>query len=301
MKQLSAVKGLLWHWHHTIPQDVLIARNVIRAAEMMGLKVYPNTNTCWHYDDKLAQKYLLEGVGAPVVPTYVFYNQPEALAWVSQTTFPKIFKLRKGAGARNVRLVATASEAEKLIRQAFNRGFKPVPGYFSDFETKLGKTRAGADLLAKVQRLPKRLIIIHRANKFMGRERGYVYFQDFIPDNQYDTRVVIIGKRAFAYMRMVRPGDFRASGAGKFAFDLEKLNPACIRIAFDITQKLAAQSLAFDFVTDLQGNPYIIEISYSFGTVGLKQCRGYFDQGLTWHEETLLPEDAILIDFLEEF
>lgn len=301
MQQLSGVKGLLWHWHHTLPGDVLIARNLIRAVEMMGLKVYPNINTCWHYDDKIAQKYLLEAVGAPVVPTYVFYNQHDALAWCNQASFPKVFKLRKGAGAQNVKLVHTASEARSLILKAFNQGFKPVPGYFRDFETKLGKTHLYTELGGKLRRLPKSLFTIYQANKLMGRERGYVYFQDFIADNQYDTRVVIIGKRAFAYMRIVRPGDFRASGAGKFEFDRDKLNTACIRVAFDVAQKLGAQSLAFDFVTEGKKEPLLIEISYSFGTVGLKQCSGYFDDALTWHEETLLPEDAILKDFLNEF
>ena len=51
-----------------------------------------------------------------------------------------------------------------------------------------------------------------------GREIGYAYFQDFIPENQFDIRVVVIGKRSFAIKRMVRKDDFRASGSGKIKY-----------------------------------------------------------------------------------
>ena len=72
--QLASVDALLWHWHHQDPSAQLMARQVIMAAEAMGVAVFPNTPTCWHFDDKVAQKYLLEAVGAPLVPTYVFYD-----------------------------------------------------------------------------------------------------------------------------------------------------------------------------------------------------------------------------------
>ena len=35
----------------------------------------------------------------------------------------------------------------------------------------------------------------------MGREKEYIYFQDFIPGNDYDTRVTIIGDRARLYKK----------------------------------------------------------------------------------------------------
>jgi hypothetical protein len=69
--QLASVDALLWHWHHQDPCAQLMARQVIMAAEAMGIAVFPNTPTCWHFDDKVAQKYLLEAVGAPLVPTYI--------------------------------------------------------------------------------------------------------------------------------------------------------------------------------------------------------------------------------------
>jgi hypothetical protein len=42
-----------------------------------------------HFDDKIAQKYLLEAVEAPLAPSYVFFHKEDALGWISQATFPK--------------------------------------------------------------------------------------------------------------------------------------------------------------------------------------------------------------------
>jgi len=53
-------------------------------------------------------------------------------------------------------------------------------------------------------------------------------------------------------------------------------------------------------VTDRSGEPKIIEISYAFGTKGLNQCSGYFDETCGWHNEQIKAEEAILIDFLDQ-
>ena len=119
MQQLAGADGLLWHWNHQDPAEVLAARHVVLAAETLGLVVFPSTPTCWHFDDKIAQKYLLEAMGAPLVPTYVFYELEEARRWIDSASFPKVFKLRKGAGSQNVRLVRDREEARVLAKRAF--------------------------------------------------------------------------------------------------------------------------------------------------------------------------------------
>ena len=45
--------------------------------------------------------------------------------------------------------------------------------------------------------------------------KDYVYFQKFLPNNKYDIRIVVIGDRAFGFIRYNRENDFRASGSGK--------------------------------------------------------------------------------------
>src|SRR5262249_50586180 len=56
ISQLSTVDALLWHWIEVFPVDVMMARNLICVGEAMGLKMFPNFATAWHYDNKIAQK-----------------------------------------------------------------------------------------------------------------------------------------------------------------------------------------------------------------------------------------------------
>jgi glutathione synthase/RimK-type ligase-like ATP-grasp enzyme len=300
IKQLACSTGLLWNWNQADPREQLMARHVIRAAETMGLTVFPSTSTCWHFDDKVAQKYLLEAIGAPLVPTYVFYDLKETLDWIEQTSFPKVFKLRKGAGSSNVQLVYSPSEARSLAARAFSSGFAPIPHYGQDALKRYRMARRRGDILNVIRRIPQVLAKIRNINRLMGLEKGYIYFQDFIPNNKFDTRVTVIGDRAFAFTRNVRPGDFRASGSGDIVYDLDRIDHSCIKIAFEVTRKIGSQSTAFDFVFTERQHPVILEVSYSYNAQAVHSCRGYWDTKLFWREGSMWPQDAILIDLLDE-
>ncbi|NOU10114.1 MAG: hypothetical protein HOO98_08880 [Nitrospira sp.] len=300
MKQLSSSDALLWHWVHLDPREQLMARDVITAAETMGLKVFPSTATCWHFDNKIAQKYLLEAIGAPFISTYVFYDLKEALRWIDQASFPKVFKLRKGAGSSNVRLVHSATEARALAKRAFSSGFSPIPHYGQDAIKRYRVAKRRGDLLNVVRRIPQSLATIRDLRKTIGHEKGYAYFQDFIPDNDYDTRVTVIGDRAFAFTRNVRPGDFRASGSGDIVYDPRRVHEACLEIAFDVTRKVGSQSMAFDFVLADHKQPMIIEVSYCYDAKAVHTCSGHWDCNLNWQEGSMWPQEVILIDLLND-
>jgi len=298
IEHLKGFDVLLWHWHHQDTKDVLFARQLLFSVENMGIRAFPDINTCWHFDDKVGQKYMLESVGAPLVPSYVFYDKREAIDWINKTDFPKVFKLRGGAGSQNVRLVRNRSEAKTICKTAFGRGFKVNAGYFSDFSTKMRKTHQKNDYLAKMKRFPAILLKIYLMNKMRGKEKGYVYFQDFIPNNQYDTRVTVIGNRAFAFRRMVRKNDFRASGSGNIDYDCSKINMKYIEIAFGVAGKLRSQSMAFDFISDQDSTPLIVEVSYGYVPGAVNACSGHWDKDLNWHEGQMWPQDAIIEDII---
>ncbi len=307
IKQLTSFDCLLWHWSHGDPREQLMARHVIRAAEAMGVKVFPDTATCWHFDDKIAQKYLLEAIGASLVPTHVFYDLKEAFCWIDRASFPKVFKLRRGAGSSNVRLVHSATEARALAERAFSSGISPVPHYGQDALQRYRAAKRRGDLLNVVRRLPRVLATIRHNRRMMGPEKGYIYFQDFIPGNDFDTRVVVIGDRAFAFIRIVRPGDFRASGSGENVYDPHRINQKCVETAFDVARKIGSQSLAFDFVIGESQQPLLLEVSYAFGASkytnaghAVHSCPGYWDGRLDWHQGHMWPQDAILIDLLHD-
>ena len=94
INQLSDCDALMFHHHHTSSKDTLFAKQLLYALESVGITVYPDFQTNWHFDDKVGQKYLFEAIGAPLVNSYVFYSRKEALKWANQTSFPKVFKLQ---------------------------------------------------------------------------------------------------------------------------------------------------------------------------------------------------------------
>ena len=94
IEQLKECNALMWHFSQGNPHDILLAKPLLYALQQSGKKVFPDFNTSWHFDDKLGQKYLLESLGANFAPTWIFYDEHEAISWANQTTFPTFFKLR---------------------------------------------------------------------------------------------------------------------------------------------------------------------------------------------------------------
>lgn len=287
IQQVSDCTAFMWHHTQCDYRDKLFAKQLIYSLEAKGLKVFPDFYTTWHFDDKVGQKYLLEAVGAPLVPSYVFYDKKEAIEWVNQTTFPKVFKLRGGAGSANVQLVPTKKDAIRLVNRAFGKGF-PQFNRRGNLKERIRKYKEGKDTLWGVCKGMGRLFIPTELAKIVGPEKGYVYFQDFIPNNKYDIRLIVIGgEKAYGLKRIVRKNDFRASGSKKFVYD--QINNETIIKAFDIANKLKLQSVAFDFIYSNKGKPLIVEMSYGYGTEGSGKCKGYWDKDLNWHEGPFDP------------
>lgn len=298
MQQIEGCSGLMWHFTQGSVEDMLIARAVVESAEAMGINVFPNSRTSWHFDDKIAQKYLLEAIGAPCVPTHVFVEKEQALAWLNVSTFPKVFKLRNGAGSSNVRLVKNRQEARKLIDRAFSRGFPAVPRWQPMGERwwQFKRDRSIKSLL-NISRGFARAIIPNPKLRRLPRQSGYAYFQDFVPENDSDIRIIVIGERAFAIKRMVRDGDFRASGSGRILHSPEAIPKECLEISFGIAEKLETQSLALDYVF-AAGRPLLVEISYAFLAQAYLSCPGYWKRDLSWVEGKFSPETFMIEDFL---
>lgn len=284
VEQVADCDAFMWHHHHANYKDALFARQLLYSLQMAGKRVFPDFNTGWHFDDKVGQKYLLEAIGAPLVPSYVFYTKEEALEWIDGTTFPKVFKLRGGAGAANVKLARTKGEARKLVKQAFVRGFKQF-NRFTYLKERYKKWRAGKDSLLGVCKGIGRLFVPTEYDQMHAKEKGYIYFQEFIPNNTFDIRVVVVGgSKAFGLKRLVRKNDFRASGSGSIVYDREGIDKRCVRMAFEVAKRLKAQSIALDFVFDPHKRPLIVEISYGYSVKAYYKCEGYWTEDMGWHE-----------------
>jgi glutathione synthase/RimK-type ligase-like ATP-grasp enzyme len=292
----------MWNHAQHLHKDALTAKNVIFSLEHAGITVFPDFKTTWHFDDKVAQKYLLEAIKAPMVASYVFYDEIEALHWLEEQKYPVVFKLKRGAGSSNVRLLHSFKESKSVVKRAFKNGFEPFKESrltLLNYRIKNFKDGQGnfLGLLKAFYRFvfPK----FGQLGELHQREKGYVYFQDFIPNNLFDIRVVVVGNRAFALKRLVRDNDFRASGSGKIVYDKNQIDLRCIKIAFEVNNKLQTQSIAYDFVFDEQHNPLIIEISYGYAISAYDICEGFWDENLNWYDEKVTPQHWIIEDLIK--
>jgi glutathione synthase/RimK-type ligase-like ATP-grasp enzyme len=287
IEQLSDCNALMWHFQQDNPKDFIFAKQLMYALQTKGIEVFPDFNTMWHFDDKVGQKYLLEGIGAPLAASWVFYDKHNALKWANHTEFPKVFKLRGGAGSQNVRLIRSKRHAKSLIRKAFSRGF-PVYNPVGSLKERWRKYKLGKTNLRDIIKGAIRFVLPPPYASIKGRDKGYIYFQEYIPGNKFDIRVIVIGDKAFAIKRMVRKDDFRASGSGIILYGQEHFNKETISLSFQMAEQIKSQCAAFDFVYT-RDKIFVVEVSYGFVKEGYDPCTGYWDINLNWHEGQFNP------------
>ena len=299
--QLCECSALMWLFSHNRPEDILMARNILNAAELMGLRVYPNFSTNWHFDDKLSQKYLFEALDLPAAPAWGFFDRQKALEFAETCELPIVAKLRRGAGSYNVRLLKTRSQMQSYIKRMFGKGYSPAPAPLADVGTKFKVAAGKGGIKGVIQRLkkaPRFFRVMLNSRKFLGKENGYVYFQKFIPGNDCDLRISVVGNRAWGFHRMTRENDFRASGSGLIDYDISKIPLEVVKQSFEAAKKLNMQSVCLDWIHDSEGNYCFVEISYGFVDQAVYNCSGFWDQQMNWNDEHLYPSIAVIKDML---
>lgn len=302
LNQLYDCSHFLWHFHHNKLKDKLFAKQLLYSIENLGIKVFPNFNTAWHFDDKIGQKYLLESIGAPLVKSYIFYDKISALEWVRTTNYPVVFKLRGGAGSANVKLIKTKSQAIGIITKAFSKGFDGIPrlNRMKENWLKFKKYKTFIYFRETLAGMKNYIFPTNKQKLENIVEKGYLYVQDFLPNNNHDIRIIVIGDRAFGLKRMVRENDFRASGSNMILYGKNDIDKRCVKIAFDTNKKLKSQSIAYDFVFDQNNEPKIVEISYAYAIEAYDSCEGYWDINLKWFPGNFNPQYWMIRNLIEE-
>jgi hypothetical protein len=300
--RLRGVDGAMWHFFHSA-RERQSAPMILNAIESgLGIPVFPNLASRWHYDEKIAQHYLFESIGAPAVKTWLFWDREAAFRFIENCRYPVVFKLSLGAGASNVLKLESRDEARDLVSRMFDRGVQA-----SSFESprRRGLPRSVRELRAWLRRAIEgaRYVIGGALPPVAGNhhiQKHYVYLQEFLPDNSCDIRIAVIGNRAFGYRRHNRPGDFRASGSGLIDWDPAQIPERALQIAHSISRDRGFQSMAYDFLFDAEGDLRVSEISYCYVNHLVFECPGHWDEDLVWHPGQIWPERAQVEDFLRE-
>jgi len=294
-KKIRQATHFIYKWSHG-HSDHQIAHAVIPIIQyQLQLKCFPNWETSWHYDDKIKQAYLLEENGFPICESYIFFNKKKAQQWLERTELPVVFKLKSGSGSMNVQLIFSKSHAKHMINKMFGKGIhQDRNGLLKTMKT----FNFNSVKIFRYYGIKLRNLLIGKdTTSFWQKQKNYVLFQKFMPKNDYDTRVQITGKRAFAYLRYNRPNDFRASGSNNWSLDHKTIDMEMVKIAFNVSQKLGFQSMAYDFIYDHDGKPGIVEMSYCFGDYP-EFSNGYWQENLEWIPGRFLPQYFELMDLL---
>lgn len=292
----------MWHYHHADSKDAQFAKQLLFALEQKGIVVFPNFETAWHFDDKLGQKYLFEVLKLPVAKSYAFYDSFTAIQWAKSTVYPKVFKLRGGAGSANVKLARNSKEAIGYIKKSFSRnGWSPYDKKGS-LQNRILLYRMKTSSFLEVMKGFYRLLFPPVQMKYLSNQKGYVYFQDFIPNDGYDLRVEVCCDKCIAMIRKCRMNDFRASGGHLDDFTKENIPKDVIKLAFKVADVMNSQNCALDFVRDRNtGDLFLIENSYCYGVDDDEFQHGYWDRNAVWHNEKFNGLDWIIEEVINEY
>ena len=188
----------------------------------LGKRCYPSAGQALLYDDKCLEAYVAKALGLPMAASLISHDREDALAMLDGASYPRVSKVNHSSGSLGVELVRSPRRARRIVRQAFSRRGRSVY-------------------------VP------------WARQKNYVYFQDFVPNDGYDIRVIAIGRQAFGYYRKVLGGDFRASGMG--GVEKRALPEEAVRIAMTVRERLGLPQVVVDMVRGLDGRFAIVEFS----------------------------------------
>lgn len=275
------------------------AKRLLPALEQgLGIPVFPTWKTSWHFEDKIGQHYLLAAASISQPTTYVCWTAKDAEAFCDVASYPFVVKLTSGYQSKNVRLIHNRKDAQFYIDHLFGPGLTGL-GYdpAGNLRKMLRRFRA-ATQIAKGR-------YTNSPSAEIEPQHGYFIAQEFLPRNAFDTRVTVIGNRAFAFRRFNRDDDFRASGSGRNDWNADKIDESAIRLAFQTSKQINAQTVAVDLLRKT-GRYVVVELTLSYASWAVRNCPGHWTlEGepasgpLHWHAGSLRPEDAIFEDFIK--
>jgi len=277
MEHVKPCSVVLWRPNLDAPFCEEGKEKVFFLESLLGKRVVPNWATFWHYDNKRAQAYFCKAAGIPIPRTWISFSRTEAAELIRDVSFPVVSKTAGGAASAHVRLLRTARDAMREIREVFNVGIIAKVS-----------SRLGGDL------------------RLSSRTRNrYVLWQEYVPGNSRDLRVTVIGRRhVFAFWRNNRPGDFRASGSGSIDYAVENVERECLYCA-QVCRRYGFDSMAFDIVYK-NGAFVVLEMSYAFNDRAIYDAPAHYvvsedgvltrENGHVWPQELTIAYVQSLLD-----
>ena len=259
---------ILWATEEATSYNVEESRRKVYILEqLLGKTCFPSFDTLMWNEDKITQYELLKIYKLPIIDTFISHDLNEIRNLTSEFSYPLVTKLSTGAGSVAVELIKNGKQARTIIKDIFSvDGRKTYWPYF--------------------------------------RQKDYVYFQKFQPNEGYDLRIIVIGNNVLGYYRDVPGGEYRASGMNTVRFGA--IPEAAARLAREVARAFNEVVVAVDMLkSPLDGKFYIIELG-AMPTIdlpgdlivnGVKGVyffdafdRFIFKPGIYWTQEFMLRE-----------
>lgn len=300
-EELAAHDIVMWHYSHYSSDEMLFASNILIALKSKGCRVFPDISDSSHFDDKVAQAYLLQALGLKTPINYPLHSPVAVEDWIKNIgKFPVVAKLRTGSGSNNVTLILDEQGLRKYSSKMFAKGMKSSPNTFFKLKSNLRSTKSLKVFIDRFKRIPE-FLFSRSSAKSLPKEKGYVYLQEYIDGVDYDLKIAVVGDKLSFVSRGTRPGEFRASGGGTLFYDKKLMDNSMILAAFKAYDALKSDCTGLDMIKDPRtGNPVILEISYGFSSEAQIKANGYFDRNCVWHDIPFDPPRALLDNLVKE-
>ncbi len=215
------------------------------------------------HENKGFQELLRRRLDLPALPAAYFGNEKGLDGFAEDFTYPKVFKATSGYQSTGVQLVRSADDLRAVVHR-LNR-----PAGLAKYRLKEGL---------------KKNVLRDRYHPEMYEDcvhTGPYVVQDFVPGAAGDWKVLIFGDRFYVLRRLVRAGDFRASGSGRFSYDTPP-GPV-LDLAADVFRKLDVPVASLD-ILEHEGACHLIEFQgMHFGTMTIDRAPHRFErQGGDW-------------------
>jgi hypothetical protein len=110
-------------------------------------------------------------------------------------------------------------------------------------------------------------------------------------------------KQGFRPKKFVNRRKHRGASRGRKLVTpcFSKVPDNVVKSAFATADAIGTQCIGFDYVVDSQtGEGKIIEMCFGFDFDAIKECGGYWDRNLTWHDEELDVMRDIIENLMKE-
>lgn len=174
------------------------------------------------YENKRLESYIASIHGVGFARTFISHTRDEALTLLGGLPYPVVSKMVPASASVGIELVRSRRQARAIIERAFS-----ASGRKTQFP--------------------------------YARQKNFIYFQEFIPNDGYDIRAIVVGNWVLGYYRKVLPGDFRASGMN--LVEKRALPKAAMVLALQLNNIVNSPMLVVDMLRGVDGRFHIIEYS----------------------------------------